>query len=91
MIKKIKDAMVLPILLGILILLGFGLRGALLTFYRSAYPIHYSEIVFRESAYNNLDPSFVFAVIRTESGFDSGAVSVADAKGLMQIIEDTFE
>ena len=36
-------------------------------------------------------PSFLCAVIRTESKFDTKAVSHADAHGLMQITPDTFD
>ena len=32
----------------------------------------------------------VFAIIRTESGFDAGAQSNVGARGLMQITEETF-
>ncbi|MBQ9150861.1 MAG: lytic transglycosylase domain-containing protein, partial [Clostridia bacterium] len=38
-----------------------------------------------------LEPELVFAVIKTESNFDSGAVSSAGAVGLMQMMPETFE
>lgn len=37
-----------------------------------------------------LEPELVFAVVATESGFDSRAVSRAGACGLMQLMPDTF-
>jgi soluble lytic murein transglycosylase len=60
-------------------------------FYRAAYPIHHEEIILRESARNGLSPAFVYAVIRTESGFDPAAESSVKARGLMQITPETFE
>jgi len=38
-----------------------------------------------------LDPVLVLAVIRAESGFESGAVSPRNAQGLMQLMPDTAE
>ncbi|MCD7731308.1 MAG: lytic transglycosylase domain-containing protein [Oscillospiraceae bacterium] len=55
------------------------------------YPIKYEEYVERYSAEYNLDKYFVYAIIKTESGFDSTAVSDVGARGLMQLMEDAFE
>ena len=55
------------------------------------YPQNYSEIVKLEAEKYGLDENLVYAVIKTESGFDKDAVSHADAKGLMQLTEETFE
>ena len=38
----------------------------------------------------DLDPLLVDAFIRTESGFDPQATSTVDARGLMQMTEETF-
>ena len=54
------------------------------------YPMQYSEVVTAEAAANNFPPSLIYAIIHTESKFDENAVSAADAKGLMQITDDTF-
>jgi len=60
-------------------------------YYSAAYPIEYGEIVAEQSLATNVPESLLFAVIRTESGFDSNAQSHASARGLMQITQDTFE
>lgn len=60
-------------------------------FYRSAYPVRFRDAVLTESARNDIPPSLIFAVIRTESGFDPQAQSSIPARGLMQITQDTFE
>lgn len=49
----------------------------------------YEEYVYRYSEKSNIDPYLVFAVIKAESGFEAGAVSKKNAKGLMQITEKT--
>ena len=54
------------------------------------YPIKYSEFVEYYADKYELDPLLVYAIIRTESGFDPAAHSNADAIGLMQITETAF-
>lgn len=57
----------------------------------AVYPREYKELVESYSRENQLDPMLVYAVIKCESGFDPDAVSSADAKGLMQLTDETFE
>ena len=57
---------------------------------RQLYPRKYQAEVERWAEEYDLDPLLVDAFIRTESGFDSGATSSADARGLMQMTEETF-
>lgn len=70
---------------------GFLLFLAQRSFYRAAYPMAYSEPVTRHSARSDLPPALVYAIIRTESGFNPLAQSSVPARGLMQITQDTFE
>lgn len=58
---------------------------------RYTHPIKYEDLVGKYSRENGLDKFLVYAVIKTESGFDPGAVSNVGARGLMQIMEDTFD
>ena len=60
-------------------------------YYDVFYPVKYSEYVEKYANMRGLDIEFVYAVIHSESGFDSNAVSSANAKGLMQLMDDTFE
>lgn len=55
------------------------------------YPQRYTQLVQQEAAEFQLDPDLVFAVIKTESGFDSEARSHAEAMGLMQLTQETFD
>ena len=57
---------------------------------KAAYPRKYQTEVEEWSAQFGVDPMLVFAVIRTESGFDPAAESGVGARGLMQITEETF-
>ncbi|MDO5603014.1 MAG: lytic transglycosylase domain-containing protein [Oscillospiraceae bacterium] len=78
---------------GALLLLAafFCLALVLGWFEKLFYPIKYEEYVERYAQEYEVDPYFVYAVIRTESGFNPQAVSVAQARGLMQITEETFK
>lgn len=68
----------------------FGAFFVLRSGYRAAvYPLKYKEEVFEYADGYGLSRALVFAVIRTESGFNPNAVSSAGAKGLMQIKDET--
>jgi soluble lytic murein transglycosylase len=56
---------------------------------RLLYPVEHLDSVLRWSAEYDLDPLFVFAVMREESWFDSRAVSWVGARGLLQIMPST--
>ena len=55
------------------------------------YPIKYEELVEKYSAENEVDKFLIYAIIKTESDFDPDAESNLGARGLMQIMEPTFE
>lgn len=54
------------------------------------YPIAYEEEILSASETYGFEPEFICAVIYTESGFKGDAVSSAGARGLMQIMPETF-
>ena len=58
---------------------------------KKAYPVKYSQYVEKYSQEYNLDPLFVYSIIRTESDFIESAQSSVGARGLMQFTEETFE
>ena len=58
---------------------------------RYLYPIEYEEQITKYSDEFGVSKHLVLAVIKCESGFDSGAVSSDDAVGLMQLIPDAFD
>lgn len=69
----------------------FGLRAGYRRYMRAAYPTKYSEFVLLYAEKYEVDPSLIYAVIRTESSFDPQAISSAHAMGLMQLTGDTLD
>ena len=53
------------------------------------YPLCYKEEIIAVAEKYDLDAALLFAVVKTESGFNSGAVSKKGAVGLMQILPST--
>lgn len=53
------------------------------------YGLYYSDLVIPDAQTNNLDPLFVFSVMRQESLFEGFVNSSAGARGLMQVIPST--
>ncbi|MBE6652110.1 MAG: lytic transglycosylase domain-containing protein [Ruminococcaceae bacterium] len=70
--------------------LGFLTDFIITCFEKNSYPQNYAEYVETYTEAYGVPESLVYAVIRTESGFDSGVVSSAGAVGLMQLMPDTF-
>ncbi len=60
-----------------------------LAVWRLAYPKPYADAVIAAAKQSNIDPLWAWAVMRQESAFDSEALSVANAQGLMQIVPAT--
>ncbi|MDB5095631.1 MAG: soluble lytic murein transglycosylase [Cyanobacteria bacterium RYN_339] len=56
---------------------------------RLFYPLLYKDVIVAQAKAYNLDPLFVAAVIRQESGFRPHARSAVGAVGLMQLMPDT--
>ncbi|MDR1927194.1 MAG: lytic transglycosylase domain-containing protein [Oscillospiraceae bacterium] len=81
--KKIRRALLL-LLAALLLLLGWN------RFVRWSYPQNYSGLVEQNAARFALPSALLYALIRTESGFDPAALSSAGARGLTQITPDTF-
>lgn len=57
--------------------------------WRMLLPIEYAPLFAREARRHGLDPYLLVALVRQESAFDRRAVSVAQARGLMQLIPPT--
>lgn len=53
------------------------------------YPLPHQDLVFSVAEKHDVDPYLVFAIIRAESKYQSGAESPVGAKGLMQIMPET--
>ena len=84
-------AAVIALLAVLAIGLGFLADFAITCFEKRAYPQKYADYVETYAQQYGVPESLVYAVIHTESGFDSGAVSPVGAVGLMQLMPSTFE
>ncbi len=92
MAKRFFKIVVVLLVIAILTLVGIlllriGLRK--LDFAR--FPKQYEALVNMYAEENEIDPLVLYSVIRTESGFNPKAVSNVEARGLMQITEETFD
>ena len=91
--QKRKRSVFLPLLAVLLVL---ALAGTVLfsafreKIDRWEYPQRYEEYVEYYAGKYGIDPMILYAFIRTESGFDPQATSSVDARGLMQMTEETF-
>ena len=61
----------------------------ILVIFGNIYKLDHYEIVEKYSKEFNIDESLIFSMIKNESGFDKKAISNKNAKGLMQILEET--
>ncbi len=88
-----------PIIIAAVIIAVIGIAAAVIIcktpvrehYDKAQYPLKYTELVEKYSKEYDLDESFVYAVIRTESGFRPAAESEVGAKGLMQLMPDTYD
>ncbi len=81
---------VVALLLTVLLIIG-GASAGISALKKRLYPKAYSEYVEKYCALYGIDVNLAYAVIHTESGFDSRAVSPLGACGLMQLMPETFE
>ena len=89
--KTKRKAAVLIVLILLAAAIAFAVyHNANRSLQKTLYPLKYEKYVATYCRKYNLEESFVFAVIKCESSFQSDAVSSAGAMGLMQIMPDTF-
>jgi soluble lytic murein transglycosylase len=85
---KIKLAVAVVLLAGAIVCI---VSVAGVSIYKLFYPIKYTDFVEKYGDEHNLDKELIYAVIKTESSFNSDAVSSVGAVGLMQITPETFD
>jgi soluble lytic murein transglycosylase len=87
----VKRTLIIVIIIAISIAAGLCLDAVWSLLEKKAHPKNYSDIVEKYAAEYDIPPEVIFAVIKTESGFDPNARSSAGALGLMQMMPSTFE
>ncbi len=81
----------LPIAAVLLVLLAVAAIITVPIVQKYLYPREFEEYVTLYSEKYSVPEDLVYAVIRTESGFDPDAVSRVGAMGLMQLMPDTLD
>ena len=87
-VNKLKLISLLLILSVILIII---IVNAVKLGVQTVYPRQYVSLVEENAEAFEIDESLLYAVIKTESGFDKNAVSSVGAMGLTQITPETFQ
>lgn len=78
----------------IIIIIIIGIMGVIIiksNILPRIYPKEYSEYVEKYSKENNLDPLWIYSIIKAESNFRVDAKSTSNAIGLMQIMLSTAQ
>lgn len=91
--KKTNYAVVVLAVLVFAILFGFLFDVVFTQIEKAIYPCpeKYSKYIEKYAYEYDVPKELIYAVIKTESGFDSSAVSNKGAVGLMQMMPETFE
>lgn len=95
MIKRKERNLTTPLIIIIIVLsvalVAVGSYYVYTIYLEQSHPMDYKGYVEKYSNEYNVDKYLVYAVIKTESGFRADALSNVGARGLMQIMEDTFD
>lgn len=89
--KIIRNAVLGLLLVALILFAGVMMNKSTKFLEHWAYPTDYSEIVEQKSEEYGVPPSVIYAIIRTESGFDANAESYVGARGLMQLTKEAYE
>jgi len=91
--KKPRVPILIPVIVILILSVAVGLifDAVSRSVERRLYPIAYSEYVEAASEMYGVPREVIYAVIRTESSFDPDALSHKGARGLMQLMPETYE
>ncbi len=89
--KALKITLTIILFAVVFVAIIIGVKFAYDTYINSSYPLKYEDEVAEASAEYNIPKELIYGVIKTESNFNPDAVSAADARGLMQLTQPTFE
>ena len=83
--------LLIPVLLAAALCIGVAMDETTERVYNRFYPLKYVGLVELAAERWNIPQSVIYGVIHTESGFDENALSHANAIGLMQMTDDTYD
>ena len=89
--KKRNKPLIITLVFVLLVALAIGGFWGYNRIIREIHPLKYSSYVEKYAKENKISEYLVYAVIKTESGFRADACSDVGARGLMQIMEVTFD
>ena len=89
--NKYRRPLAILLILAIAIVVGLTVDALWKIADRAVYPQKYSELVSKYAEEYNIPEDVIYATIKVESNFDPEAISVAGARGLMQMLPSTFE
>ena len=87
--KKFTRKIIISFIIIILLILLFKELNVYNRIQRQMYKQEYSEYVNKYAKINEIDPMWIYAIIKVESNFNEKATSGSGAKGLMQLMDST--
>lgn len=86
---KFTVKLIMSIAIVLLLILLFKIFNVYTVIQKHIYKQEYSEYVNKYAEINEIDPMWIFAIIKVESNFNANATSGSGAKGLMQLMDNT--
>lgn len=86
--KKFTIAVLTLLFVGFILFYMIKIQDKILVFF---YQKEYNQYVEKYSDEYGVDDNLIYSIIRNESKFNSDAVSISNAKGLMQLMDNTVK
>lgn len=89
--KRFTGKIIISFIMVLIVIILFDMLNIKNYILKQMYKQEYSEYVNKYAQINNIDPIWIYAIIKVESNFDKNATSNSGAKGLMQLMDSTAE